>query len=455
MPPPTTVLEYAENTLVATTAARAAAQTEAATAQTALGDARTDLEDATDALKETELDLAAKRFEIGEADTPAEAATLAAELAELVAEQRERQAALLAVREALADALSTSERASATLARLRTRLARAEADFAAAIRYDDTRSAIKAAAIAPPLDTIAADADEDLAGTDFSEVDTLITDAIPERLLAAARRGYELQNARLASAKDARRAAEDLLMEELQANGGVDGLVVRRQLELSRAERDLRDWAEGAWGAYRRASELLASLNTPVEVLSAAELAGVQGLDDTPGQNAADLRIALLDALEAVYAAELELEAATAAALAPDPAADDVSADPAVAAAQSALDTANATLGTAQTNYDAEAENLTAWSAEVPDAAWRKVMAFVDLDTTLRRIRDTEPADVTALIDAVDQAEANLAEALDAAEIHARAVTFLESYITLSEDREKLYASTHSERSFAALRGAN
>lgn len=452
MATPTTVLEYAENTLLATTNARAAAQAESTAAQEAIAQARTDLEDATAALKETELDLAGKRAELAQADTPAEAATLAAELAELVALQRERQAELLTAREALADALSSSQRVAATLTRLRSRLARAEADLAAATRYADTRTAIKDAASAPPLDTIAADADAVLSGDEFSEAETLITDALPERLLAAARRGYEFQLARMASARNARRAAEDLLMEELEANGGVDGLVVRRQMELARAERDLRDWAEGAAGAFRQANQLLASLGATAQLLTPAELAGVQNLDDTPARNAADLRIALLDARETANTAGLELEAATSAALAPDPLAD-VSADPAVDAAQTVLDTATAALNTAQDNYDAEAENFTAWSAEVPDPAWRKVMAFVELDTTLRRIRDTEPADVTALVDAVNQAEANLAAALDAAEIHARAIAFLEEYVTLAEDREKRYAATHAERLFSALRG--
>src|SRR5690606_20595512 len=196
MATPTTVLEYAENTLLATTNARAAAQAESTAAQEAIAQARTDLEDATAALKETELDLAGKRAELAQADTPAEAATLAAELAELVALQRERQAELLTAREALADALSSSQRVAATLTRLRSRLARAEADLAAATRYADTRTAIKDAASAPPLDTIAADADAVLSGDEFSEAETLITDALPERLLAAARRGYEFQLAR-------------------------------------------------------------------------------------------------------------------------------------------------------------------------------------------------------------------------------------------------------------------
>jgi hypothetical protein len=452
MPTPTTVLEFAQNTVDENTAAKASATADASAAQAEHSTARTALDVTTAAIKAKEKEIAAMRIDVANADTPAEATTLAAELIDLIAERRALHADHLEGRDAVADAASAAALATSALKRIGARLASAQAELATAMSDDATTDRLKTAATAPPLDTLADDAGDARVEAPYTEAEARINEAIPPKLLQAARKAYEIEVARHARSGLSRVAAEDLLLDELETNDGVSGLVVRRSLELDRAERDLRHWSDGAVARFDRAIALLESVAAAPPLLSPAEVAGVQALDDAPAQGAADLRIALLDARQAVDDAQLDLDEATAAARAPDPSAD-VSALTEVAAAQAALDAANAAFTAARTDYDAEMANFSAWVAEVPDTAWRKLLAFIEADVILQELSDADPADITALIDAVALAEQNLAEALDAVETHDVAVAFLEDFATLRGDRLTRSSATHPERLFSAVRG--
>jgi hypothetical protein len=246
-------------------------------------------------------------------------------------------------------------------------------------------------------------------------------------------------------------AAEDLLMNELETNDGVHGLVERREMELARAERALRDWTDQAGTRSDRALALLESIASGGAILNAAESGRVHELDVAAGQDAADLRVALESARQAAFDAQLSLDEATQAALAVHPA-DDPATNPDVIAAKAASDAATTALTDATSDYDAAAADFTAWTVEVPDAAWRKVIAYLEADAILRELSDTDAADVTALVDDVTDAETDLAAALDAAETHENTIAFLEAHVTQRAGRLTRSGATHPTRLLSAIR---
>jgi hypothetical protein len=452
MATPTTILQFALKTRNADSAARASMQAALQSAQAALTAARGDVTTATAALAAKEREIAAKRVEVAAADTPGEGAALLAELAALQGEQRALQAQLIEANDVVAEAEGPATLSAAGLARISARLAEAEAELVAATAGDALRSGWKTAATSPPVDQVPGDSTAALAAAAFTTAQTRFDDEIPAKLRAAARKGLEVEAARLERLELSSEAAEDLLMAELEENGGAVGLVARRRMELERAERALRDWTEQARTRYDRAIALIGTVNEGATILNPSEHAGVEALNATAGRDAADLRIALAAAQGVVHDAELDLEEAKYTALADDPTAD-VATVPAVVTAQGALDDAVSDLGDARDAYDAAAGDFTAWTAEIPDPAWRKVLAFLEADTDLQELSQTQPADLTALVDAVTTAEANLAAALDAAETHAYTVALLEDYVTLREDRVTRFSATYPARLLSAVRG--
>lgn len=452
MATPITELEFAQTARDAAVASKSAAQATLLAAQTALAAARAALAAATNAEVAKEKEIVAKRAEVAAADTPAEGAALLAELTTLIAEERVLAAELVEASGAVSAAEGDAALATAALKRAGAGLAQAEVDLAAAKTAQALRDGLKLAATAPPLDTLAADATAALSADPYTAADDLVTDEIPAQLLAASRNGYDGEIARIARLEDSRTVAEDLLMDELEANGGAEGLVARRRMELARAERSLREWTEHALMGHDRALALLATVIAGDGLLNASESAGVTALDDTAGQDAADARMALADALAAVADAELDLEEATYTALAPDPTAD-VSAVQEVVDAQDALDAANVDLAAAEAAFTAVAGDFTAWTGEVPDPAWRKVLAYLEADGILNQVSATDAAAVTALTSALTTAEANLAAALDAARSHAVTVAFLEDYVALRSNRVTGSGNNLPGRLLSAVRG--
>ena len=449
---PTTVLQFAQNTRNADSTDRANMQAALQAAQTALAAARAAHTGTTASLAAKQKEIAAKRAEISTADTPAEGATLLGELTVLLREERALQAELIGKGDAVAEAEGTAAISAAALARISAKLALSEAALVEATVENGQRNTWKTAATAAPLDTLSADADTALTEELYTDARTRVNDALPAKLRDTARKGVETEAARLERLKASRDAAENLLMAELQANGGVMGMVARRRMELARAERELREWTEQARTRYDRSLSLLATVNEGDSILTETEETGVEELDESAGQDAADLRIALADADVAAHDARLDVEEATYTALADDPRVD-TSTVPAVVTATETMDERNEELEDARTAYDAAADDFTAWTAEVPDPAWRKVLAYLEADITLHDLGETDAAAVTALVGAVTTAEANLAAALDAAETHAYTVALLEDYVTLREDRVTRFGATYPARLLSAVRG--
>ena len=449
---PTTVLQFAQNTRNADATDRANMQAALQAAQTALAAARTAHTETTAQLAAKQKEIAAKRAEVATADTPAEGATLLAELTALLREERTLQAEMISRGDAVAESEGTAALSATALARISAKLAVSEAELVKATTENGQRNTWKTAATADPLDTLSADADTALTEELYTDATARVNDALPAKLRDMARKGVETEAARLERLKTSRDAAENLLMAELQANGGVMGMVARRRMELARAERELREWTEQARTRFDRSLSLLATVNEGDSILTATEATGVDELDESAAQDAADLRITLADADVAAHDARLDVEEATYTALADDPRVD-TSTVPAVVTANETLADRNDELTDARSAYDAAADDFTAWTAEVPDPAWRKVLAYLEADITLRDLGDTDAAAVTALVSAVTTAEANLAAALDAAETHAYTVALLEDYVTLREDRVTRFGATYPARLLSAVRG--
>ena len=452
MATPITELEFAQMAYDADVAAKSAAQAALVAAQTALAAARAALAAATAAEVAKEKEIAAKRVAVAAADTPAEGATLMDELNVLIAEERVLRATLVEATDTVSTTEGDAVLATAALRRISADVAQAEVALAAATKAQALRDAAKAAATAPPLDTLAADAAAALAADPFTAAENLVTDDIPAKLLEASRNAYEADIAFIARLEDSLTVAEDLLMDELEDNGGARGLVTRRRMELARAERALREWTEHALMGHDRALAQLATMVSGGALLNASESAGVTALDDTPGQDAADARMALVDARAAVADAELNLEEATYTARAPDPTAD-VSAVQEVVDAQDALDAAIVDLNAAEAAFVAIAEDFTAWTGEVPDPAWRKVLTYLEADGILNQVSDVDAAAVTALVTDVTTAESNLAAALEAERSHADTVAFLEGYVALRANRVTGSGNTLPGRLLSTVRG--
>lgn len=452
MATPITELEFAQMARDADVASKSAAQSTLLAAQTALAAARAALTAATAAQLAKEKEITAKRAEVAAADTPAEGDALLDELTVLIAEERVLRADLVGASGAVSTTGGDASLATAALSREGAALARSEAALTAAKAAQALRDGWKAAATAPPLDTLAAAAAAALGADPYSEADDLVTSEMPAHLLATSRTGYEAEIAGIARLKASRTVAEDLLMDELEANGGVAGLVARRRMELARAERSLRDWTEHALTGRDRALSLLATVISEDALFNASEGAGVAALDDTAGQDAADARGALAAARAALADAELDLEEATYTARAPDPAAD-VSAVQEVVDAQDAVDDATVDRDAAEAAFSAIAADFTAWTGEVPDPAWRRVLAYLEADGLLNQVSAVDAAAVTALVAAVTAAEADLAAALDAARRHATTVAFLEDYVALRANRVTGRGATLPGRLLSAVRG--
>lgn len=452
MATPTTVLEYAQNARNADAAAKAAALTALQSAQGALATARAALATAAANLVAKEKEVAAKRAELGEADTPAEGAALLADLETLIDEQRVLQLGVVQAGSTVSSAEGDTVVAAAELARLTGELTRAEATLVEAQAADTLRSGWKAAATAAPLDTLIADATTALGEDPYTAVNAKVTADIPAKLLEAATEGFTAEAARAARLQEAADDAETLLMDELEENGGAVGLVVRRRMELERAERALRAWTEAAASRFDRARGLLLGLAGPDPLLNPHEHGGVEALDEQAGQDAADLRIELHSADTARLDAQLDLEEAILAARADDPTVDPATVQE-VIDAQGELDDADQALGDARGAFDADAGDFAAWTGEVPDAAWRNLIGWLEADAILQDLSGTASADVTQLVDDVETAEANLAAALDAAEQHTNTVAVLEAYVALRRDRVTRTAATRAARLLSAVRG--
>ncbi|HEX7242971.1 MAG TPA: hypothetical protein VF263_21970, partial [Longimicrobiaceae bacterium] len=380
---PTTLPEFAQAVRTTYAATRTAAQTAVADAQTALGAARDSQKAHSEDLAAAQKEIAAKRAELAATEVPANAEALLAEITSLQTQARAIQALVLDDRTAVAHAEAELAAANATLSRAAAELAAAEADFEAVVAESAQLDTLKAAATAGPAATLRADAADALTDPPYTTAKTRVEADVPEKLLEAARASVAAENARVARLEASLNAAQDLLADELETSGGLDGTVVKQRLAFDRAEADLREWVTGGPQRLRRAADLLTAVLVGDGLFTAAEAAHLADQDAVDlGEPAAELRVTREEKRQAALEAEADLEDATLAARAPDPLAD-VAAVQEVSDAQDALDTAAGELLTAQAAYGTDEADFTGWASAVSDGVWRKVLGFVEAEAIL------------------------------------------------------------------------
>ena len=443
--PPTTLAELATETVDLYADAIASAQADLTKAQAALAAARALQTDDTVALADTQKELAALRAELAITEVPADADALLAEIAELQVEERRQGALLLDDADAVAGAQATADAATAWLRALNRRAAEAAAAVAATAAEKERRDRWKLAAVAPPLDTLAADAGALRDGTDFADAQTQVDDALPQAIRDAVDQGWAVENERLTQAAESEAHAWTLLGTEA---GATSSTALARTLAV--ADEALRRWAEQGAQRYARAAAQVAVLQDPLldPLLTEAQADALEA-NATDGPAAAELRTERETARQAVLVAQGTLDDATLTARAADP--TDLDVTDAVAAQQTALDGTIADLGTAQTAYDEDQQEAWGiWSGDVPVEAWKKVVGLKEAAATLDELRAVDGA---ALVTADEDAEEALAGALWTAEQQALKLGFLESQAALRGALLEHTLAARPARLLAALRG--
>jgi hypothetical protein len=452
---PTTLVAHAEVVRNAWQSRQTNAQETLVTAQSSLTSAREDLADRTRQLADTEKAIAARNAALPAAETPADQDVLVAEIAALRAVSRALQAAILDASEDAERAQAEADVATAALRRAADGLKATLATLAAAVKDRERFTRWQTELGRAPLQTLPDDAGAALTGELHARASTRVSE-LPTELRNAARRSYEVENARIEAFAAAAALPEDLLAEEEQDEGGALGFVFQRQVILRREQEALRAWVERGRERYDRALSLLRDLagtepplpEPPHPLLNQDQRDRLEVLT-AAGEAAAEARVTREERREAVNEAQANLDDARIRALAPDPAAD-VSGVQEVQDAQAALDTALEELVTAQAAYAAVEGDFVAWAAAVPDSVWRKVVGFFEAEAILQQLSNQTPAD---LVDAVETAEEQLVGALELAERSATTLAFLADQLALRRERRADARAARQMRLLSATRG--
>lgn len=441
--PPTTLAELATETVTLYANAITSAQADLTKAQAALASARELQTEDTALLADTQKDLAALRAELSITEVPADADALLTEIAELQVDERRQNAVLLDDADAVAGAQATADAATAWLRALNRRAAEAAAAVLAAEAEKERRDRWKVAAVAPPLDTLAADAGDLRDGTEFDDAQTQVDDALPQAIRDAVDQGWAVENERLKQTAESEAHAWSLLATEV---GATSPIALARDLAV--ADEALRRWAEQGVQRYARAAAQIAVLQDPLldPLLTEAQSDALEA-NATDGPAAAELLTERETARQAVLVAQGTLDDATLAARAADPTDLDVAS--VVVAQQTALEGKLTDLGAVQ--YEEEQQEAWGlWSGDVPLDAWKKVVGLKEAAATLNELRAVNGA---GLVTADATAEAALADALWTAEQKALKLSFLDSQAALRGALLEQTLAARPARLLAALRG--
>lgn len=447
---PTTLKDLATQVRDLYDAAAARTRQELADAQAALDAARAGQRADAALLTAKQAALAAARAELAATEVPIDAEALLGEVAKLQVDARRLQAALLDRGDAVARAEADVAAAKSLLARVSGARDEAAGEVEPATAEHERRVGWRAAATAAPLDTLAADATATLAGAAYVDAKKRVTDDVPAKLVASARKGHGVETARVARVALSLSDTEDLLATEQDTNGGPAGEAEKLRLEMIRAEAALRDWAEHARERYDLALAQLEALSSATTGLfTPAQVAELAALKDDGG-DAVDLRLPRETAREKAIDAAFDLDDAITKARAPDPTAS-VSAVAAVVTARGKRDQANADYVDADGDFTADArKDFARWSAAVPEPVWRKLVGFLEAEAALDALKDVAAAD---LVSAHEDAEAALAASLWNAERHALSAAYLEEQVNLREALLARALSVRQQRLLSALRG--
>jgi hypothetical protein len=448
--------------------AKSDAQERLGAAQAALTAARKQHADDTALLVAKNAEIAAKQAQLAaSSETPADATALLAEIATAQVESRALQAKLLDDGDAVSAGEAGVAAAQGYLASTSAAFGRAEQEIRPVEPFDPgdpeytgpaedeevRREAWRDAA--PALDAVAAAAGQQLDDADslYDQARDRVVAAVPANLLAAARKGYEVENRRRDRLARSRDEIEDLLADVHRTDGGPEGEAEALALELERAEGDLRAWSEDAQTRYNLAIAQLTVLAPPEPparppLFTPAEEARLAALT-AAGDAAVAQRTPREEARADLIEATVDYRDAETLALADEPGGwgDSPPGSPPGGDLQAARDAFDA----AETAYTQQSrEDYAAWSAAVPEAMWRKLVGFVEAEATLQELRGMGSA---ALLSAAQNAEADLAEARWNAERHALTVAYLEAEVVLREGLLARAVSVRQQRLLSALRG--
>jgi hypothetical protein len=450
----TTLVSYASSQKAAQETAQGQGRAKLVAAQAALSAAEAQQAAELAAQKATEADISGLRARLERTTVPSEINALVEQISTLTIALRRTQGRLRAAQEAVALAKADLEFASARLARAQRRLAEVNKVLEGAQEGEERRQSWKALVALPPLSTLRTDAGNVLSGTGT----TLLADAtakfstVPVRLMELAVARHVGLRASLEAARDASETAEDGLAARADADAGLAGAVQKARIEFLRAERAFGEHVSNAKSRYDWAVGVLKSLQgLPVgeNVLSAREATDANDAALRPAREAAANEAKTVAEREKVVAEKrTALRDAELAAQAGDPNATDVSAVPAVTAAQGALDTAVASLKAATDGFSSgERNTLQAWQLILPDSAWQKLLDFLEAKAILTDLSTADPA---ALQGALDTSESTYADALgDAAESTAS----LEYFEDALARRAALAAAAQAGAQVRALSG--
>lgn len=427
----------------------AAAFTAAQQASTAAGAAR---ELASDALTRKLLEVERTRRRLAEDLTPAEIGALTETLRLLLIEVRHRRHDLLEREGALALAEAQQAPAAAAAALAQKNLRAAEAAFAAEKDNAARRDGWLAKLGEEPAGSLKSRAQAVLAAADpldpFPAAESRIQGDIPAALLdrAGSRAGDEKQRARAAA--DARRQAENFLLQFRKSELGPEVELEVAAAGLAEVEDALSGVVLRGQDRFDQALGLLAGIAASRQLTAAEKAAiaaaGADGADAALLEAARDEKAAALAKKEADLAAKkLELLAANVDA--------DVDADPAVVLLQGEADDLADELDTAQGNFKpADRAALDAWEAAVPDFVWSNLAAF---ERASYLLLDLAGLDYPGFGNALGTREDQLVTALKNADKSRRTRETLLGRVAGSRPAAEVAAAFLDRREAAALRG--
>lgn len=329
----------------------------------------------------------------------------------------------------------------------------------AAARATDKRqrAIIDEALVQSPLKDVPAQAAAALASADHTAAKARIDAALPKALRERARE--RALQAAAASAASAQRlaGAQDGFDTQAEASNP-DAELVALQRDYDAADAALNTYASAATvrlsSAMATLKRLAALKNDP---LTAAQKANLNDLQGTARPDAAVLQKERDDAavVLANAAAVYKAESMKALASRPDGVLATMETDaatfPDLAKAKGDFDNAAADHAPKKLAFDAaNAQRLSEWQAEVPDALWSEAATFFAAEDTLTDLKAAPAPLVTALDDARDLLIAALEEAAERKQRLDYAAATLAAERSLAEAVNK----RASERNALALRGA-
>lgn len=414
MPDPTSLTQYADQSITASNAALATGRARANAARASETAAKNAVAATTLALAEAGADISALRKQLAAAKTPADADALAADLGVAILAQRAAAGQLGKAQLALAEASGDSALAVEAVRALTERAAETKAlaalEKAGAVR----RGAAIAALGASPVSDVKVEAATLLADPLFAaakaKVEADLPAALRDRAVAQAAEA-DKEAARRTEIRNAARASLDAALEE----GGLAGdTLPRLRAKLVQAEAALQRHVGRAVADLATARSVLSRLAEGDSALSGDEHAALFDPAQQVDRQAAattekDRDAARAVVRDAITTLTIERERFVAANPAGDLAAAEADSLTAVGAAKAAAAQADADLVAPEAAFTAAKKALLAnWRADAPDAAWAKLAAFVGAKAALDRLK-TNP---TPLKTAVTGAEAAVLAAL-------------------------------------------